>query len=162
MLWAPPLQAVAPNDVLRLASASIAPIARPAAPRQRQSNHPLTKSPHGSKKVVRVIAAKGIGASAKSSPCISRSAFIASACPIPARCAIAATAPGADVDVYALGREECPLVSECKSRKAGGGFVQLERWLGENDLLFLRRDHAEPLVLLPWRVWARLLAKVRP
>jgi hypothetical protein len=69
---------------------------------------------------------------------------------------------GADVDVYALGHEECPLVSECKSRKAGGGFVQLERWLGENDLLFLRRDHAEPLVLLPWRVWARLLAKVRP
>jgi Holliday junction resolvase len=69
---------------------------------------------------------------------------------------------GADVDVYALGREECPLVSECKSRKAGGGFVQLERWLGENDLLFLRRDHAEPLVLLPWRVWARLLAKARP
>jgi hypothetical protein len=62
----------------------------------------------------------------------------------------------------ALGREECPLVWECKSRKAGGGFVQLERWLGENDLLFLRRDHAEPLVLLPWRVWARLLAKVRP
>jgi len=39
--------------------------------------------------------------------------------------------------------------------------VQLERWLGENDLLFLRRDHAEPLVLLPWRVWAALLAKVR-
>jgi len=38
--------------------------------------------------------------------------------------------------------------------------VQLERWLGENDLLFLRRDHAEPLVLLPWRVWAALLAKV--
>jgi hypothetical protein len=55
--------------------------------------HPLTKSPHGSNKVVRVIAAKVIGASAKSSPCISRSAFIASACPVPARCAIAATAP---------------------------------------------------------------------
>jgi hypothetical protein len=28
---------------------------------------------------------------------------------------------GADVDVYALGREECPLVSKCNSRKAGGG-----------------------------------------
>jgi Holliday junction resolvase len=68
---------------------------------------------------------------------------------------------GADVDVYALGREECPLVSECKSRKAGGGFVQLERWLGENDLLFLRRDHADPLIVLPWRVWARLLERVR-
>jgi hypothetical protein len=36
MLWAPlPLQAVAPNDVLRLASASTAPIARPARPQQR-------------------------------------------------------------------------------------------------------------------------------
>jgi Holliday junction resolvase len=69
---------------------------------------------------------------------------------------------GADVDVYALGREECPLVSECKSRKAGGGFVQLERWLGENDLLFLRRNHAEPLVLLPWRTWAAILKKARP
>jgi hypothetical protein len=68
---------------------------------------------------------------------------------------------GADVDVYVFGREECPLVSECKSRKAGGGFLQLERWLGENDLLFLRRNHAEPLVLLPWRTWAALLAKVR-
>jgi len=68
---------------------------------------------------------------------------------------------GADVDVYAFGPQECPLVSERKSRKASGGFVQLERWLGENDLLFLRRDHAEPLVLLPWRVWAALLAKVR-
>src|SRR5262249_21129994 len=33
MLWAPlPLPAVAPNDVLRLASASTAPIARPAPP----------------------------------------------------------------------------------------------------------------------------------
>jgi Holliday junction resolvase len=68
---------------------------------------------------------------------------------------------GADVDVYALGREECPLVSECKSRKAGGGFVQLERWLGENDLLFLRRNHADPLVLLPWKTWAALLKRVR-
>jgi Holliday junction resolvase len=68
---------------------------------------------------------------------------------------------GADVDVYAFGRDECPLVSECKARRSGGGFVQLERWLGENDLLFLRRDHAEPLVLLPWRIWARLLERAR-
>jgi hypothetical protein len=37
MLWAPlPLSAVAPNDVLRLASASTAPIARPVRPQQRR------------------------------------------------------------------------------------------------------------------------------
>jgi hypothetical protein len=27
-------------------------------------------------------------------------------------------------------------------------------------LLFLRRDHAEPLVLLPWTVWAALLENI--
>jgi hypothetical protein len=37
MLWAPlPLPAVAPDDVLRLASASTAPIARPARPQLRE------------------------------------------------------------------------------------------------------------------------------
>jgi Holliday junction resolvase len=69
---------------------------------------------------------------------------------------------GHDVDVYALGREASPLVSAVKGRGSGEGFKTLERWLGENDALFLRRDHAEPLVLLPWQVWARILAKLRP
>jgi Holliday junction resolvase len=68
---------------------------------------------------------------------------------------------GHDVDVYALGREAPPLVSEVKGRGNGSGFKTLERWLGENDALFLRRDHAEPLVLLPWSTWMRLLATVR-
>jgi Holliday junction resolvase len=68
---------------------------------------------------------------------------------------------GHDLDIYALGRKEAPLVAESKARKDGGGFVQLKKWLGEFDLLFLRRNHADPLVVLPWRVWAALLAKVR-
>jgi Holliday junction resolvase len=56
---------------------------------------------------------------------------------------------GHDIDIYALARGN------------GGGFVQPERWLGEYDLLFLRRNNADALVLLPWRVWARLLARGR-
>ena len=28
---------------------------------------------------------------------------------------------GHDIDIYALGRKECPLVAECKGRKNGGG-----------------------------------------
>jgi Holliday junction resolvase len=68
---------------------------------------------------------------------------------------------GHDLDVYALGRDEAPLVAEVKARKTGGGFVQIERWLGEYDLLFLCRDRADPMVALPWRVFAALLAKVR-
>ena len=68
---------------------------------------------------------------------------------------------GHDIDIYAFGREEAPLVVELKARKGGGGFVQLEKWLGEYDCLFLRRNNADPMVVLPWRVWAALLEKVR-
>jgi Holliday junction resolvase len=67
---------------------------------------------------------------------------------------------GHDVDVYLFGRDEAPLVAEVKARKNGAGFVTLEAWLDEFDLLFLRRNNADPLVLLPWRVWARILDRV--
>jgi hypothetical protein len=33
--------------------------------------------------------------------------------------------------------------------------------LQDFDGLFLRRDGTDPFVLLPWRTWAALLAKVR-
>jgi Holliday junction resolvase len=68
---------------------------------------------------------------------------------------------GHDIDLYPFGRGAAPLVAEVKSRKDGGGFVQLERWLGEFDVLFLRRSHADPLVVIPWSTWAALLEKVR-
>jgi len=35
--------------------------------------------------------------------------------------------------IYAFGREAAPPVAERKARANGGGFVQLERWLGEYD-----------------------------
>jgi Holliday junction resolvase len=66
---------------------------------------------------------------------------------------------GHDIDIYAFGTEEAPLVAEVKSRRSGAGFVTLEKWLGEYDCLFLRRNNADPLVLLPWRVWAALLTR---
>ncbi len=63
---------------------------------------------------------------------------------------------GHDVDVYVFGKEAAPLVGEAKGRKNGAGFVTLEGWLGEFDVLFLRRNNADPLVVVPWRVWARI------
>jgi hypothetical protein len=66
-----------------------------------------------------------------------------------------------DIDLYPFGTDEGPLVAEVKSRRSGAGFVTLQKWLGEYDCLFLRRNNADPLVLLPWRVWARLLERVR-
>ena len=64
---------------------------------------------------------------------------------------------GYDVDIYAFGRENAPLVSEVKARKDGSNFATLEKWLGENDLLFLRRNNSEPMVTMPWRVWERIV-----
>jgi len=64
---------------------------------------------------------------------------------------------GHDVDIYAFGRDEAPAVAEVKGRANGKGFTMLERWLGEYDVLFLRRDRADPLVVLPFRVWQRLI-----
>jgi len=66
-----------------------------------------------------------------------------------------------DIDIYVFGTEAAPLVAEVKKRKGGAGFTTLERWLGEYDLLVLRRNQADPMIVLPWRVWARLLEQVR-
>jgi hypothetical protein len=68
---------------------------------------------------------------------------------------------GHDLDVYLLGREELPIVGEVKGRKNGAGFTTLERWLGQFDAFFLRRNNADPLVVLPWHLWASILERLR-
>ena len=57
---------------------------------------------------------------------------------------------GGDVDIYPWPPDGPPLCGEVKSRRNGEGFVTLERWLGENDCLFLVRDRQEPMVVFPW------------
>lgn len=68
---------------------------------------------------------------------------------------------GHDVDIYLFGTGEAPIKAEVKTRKDGAGFVTLENWIGEYDALFLRKDRAEPIVVVPWRVWAQLVERVR-
>jgi Holliday junction resolvase len=67
---------------------------------------------------------------------------------------------GHDVDLYVLGKDEAPLDAEVKVRANGKGFMTLERWLGDCDLLLLRRNNADPLVAIPWRPWARIIEAV--
>ena len=67
---------------------------------------------------------------------------------------------GHDVDLYPFGRDAAPLVAEVKARKNGSGFALLEKWLGEHQV-FLRRNRADPLVVLPWSTWVALLEKAR-
>jgi len=66
---------------------------------------------------------------------------------------------GSDVDCYVRGRDAAPFVTEVKARASGEGFVTLERWLGMNDALFLVRDRAKPLVVLPWERWAEMVSR---
>jgi Holliday junction resolvase len=68
---------------------------------------------------------------------------------------------GHDLDVYARGQDEAPFVCEVKARKNGGGFTVLEKWLGEFDALFLKRNNAEPIVVVPWRIWISLINRTR-
>ena len=68
---------------------------------------------------------------------------------------------GHDVDIYLFGPDEGPTIAEVKSRKNGAGFTTLESWLADYDCLFLRRNNADPLVLLPWRMWARIIERVK-
>ena len=39
---------------------------------------------------------------------------------------------------------------EVKSRKGGGGFVTIKRWLGDNDILVLHENYEEPLIVMPY------------
>jgi Holliday junction resolvase len=68
---------------------------------------------------------------------------------------------GHDVDVYVNGKDKPPLVSEVKARKNGAGFTVLEQWLGNSDVLFLKRNNTEPLVVVPWRVYEALLLGIK-
>jgi Holliday junction resolvase len=49
------------------------------------------------------------------------------------------------------------LSAEVKARRNGAGFAVIAKWLGGNDLLFLRRDRAAPLVVLTFETYTRLL-----
>jgi hypothetical protein len=47
--------------------------------------------------------------------------------------------------------------AEVKARSEG--FKLLDRWLGDNSLLFIRKDGIRyPGVYMPWRVYAQLMA----
>ena len=51
------------------------------------------------------------------------------------------------------------LKAEVKARAGGEGFKTLERWLGDSDLLFLRRDRSDPLVVMPWSLYEQLMGR---
>jgi hypothetical protein len=63
--------------------------------------------------------------------------------------------------LYPFGRDAAPFVAEVKARKNGSGFAQLEKWLGEYQVLFLRRDRADPFSSATWRSTASTALRER-
>jgi len=50
---------------------------------------------------------------------------------------------------------------EAKARRSGSGFATLEKWLSDDHALFLKRNRQDPLILLPWHVWSKLLQIIK-
>lgn len=46
---------------------------------------------------------------------------------------------------------------ECKIRDKQRGYQQIIDWLGNNELLFLGVDYDEPLVVMPWKVFNKMV-----
>lgn len=62
----------------------------------------------------------------------------------------------ADVDIYPWGEENGALVAEVKADQRGIPKTVL-KWLGENDLLFMKQDRQDPIVVMPWSTYERLV-----
>ena len=62
-----------------------------------------------------------------------------------------------DVDIGVLPADGSLFTAEVKARKEGAGFAVLERWLGSNEVLILRRDRATPFVAMNWEVFVDLV-----
>ena len=60
-------------------------------------------------------------------------------------------------DVHIFPSKDIKMTAEVKSRKNGAGFAVIEGWLGDNQLLFLRRNNTEHLVCMPFKVYIELM-----
>lgn len=48
-------------------------------------------------------------------------------------------------------------VVECKARRNGEGFKVLEEWMEGKDILFIKRNNRDPMVVLPWEIYLKLM-----
>lgn len=60
-----------------------------------------------------------------------------------------------DVVLPGIGR------AEVKARAGAAGWTTIKKWLGKQDMLFLREDGCKPLVVLTWDTYLHVLANSR-
>ena len=51
------------------------------------------------------------------------------------------------------------LKAEVKSRKDGKGFACIEKWKGENDILFVWKDYGKPMAVIDAELLAEIMAE---
>lgn len=49
--------------------------------------------------------------------------------------------------------------AEVKKRKGGKGFTVLEKWMGTNEIMFLKRNNQPPLVVLEFNTYLLIMKK---
>ena len=47
--------------------------------------------------------------------------------------------------------------AEVKARRSGEGFSVLEKWMKDNDIMFLKRNNKDPMVVLSWEAFKKLI-----
>lgn len=60
-----------------------------------------------------------------------------------------------DLCVPSVERRE--FILECKARRNGSGFKMIEQWIEGKDILFMRRNHQEDLVVMPMDAYLTLM-----
>src|SRR3990172_9703721 len=53
--------------------------------------------------------------------------------------------------------EHREFILECKARRNGSGFKMIEDWIEGKDLLFIRRNNQEDLVVMPLNIYFKLM-----
>lgn len=53
--------------------------------------------------------------------------------------------------------EHPEFVCESKARRNGEGFAVLEKWMGNKDILFIKRNNKDPMVVLPFKLYLSLM-----
>ena len=64
---------------------------------------------------------------------------------------------GGDIDLYLFGENGEKTKTEVKARGNGEGFTMLEKWLGDHELMFLKRNRREAMVVVDWPLWVKIL-----
>lgn len=53
--------------------------------------------------------------------------------------------------------ERRAFVCESKARRDGTGFKVIEGWLEEKDILFIKRNNQNPMIVLSWETYLKLM-----